>query len=56
MVEFALNSSINATTGYAPFVLNVRAKLMTKPQLEISQRLGADKGQYPTGAVGILSL
>ena len=27
---------------------------MMKPQLEISQRLGADKGQYPTGAVGIL--
>ena len=35
---------------------DVRATLMTKPQSEISQRLGADKGQYPTGAVGILSL
>ena len=34
----------------------VRATLMTKPQSEISQRLGADRGQYPTGAVGILSL
>ena len=35
---------------------SVRATLMMKPQLEISQRLGADKGQYPTDAVGILSL
>ena len=34
----------------------VRAILMTKPQSEISQRLGADKGQYPTGPVAILSL
>ena len=24
MVEFAINSSINATTGYAPFKLNYR--------------------------------
>ena len=27
MVEFAINSSVNATTGYAPFELNYRYKL-----------------------------
>ena len=27
MVEFTINSSVNATTGYAPFELNYRYKL-----------------------------
>ena len=29
MVEFAINSSINATTGYAPFELNYRYMLQS---------------------------
>ena len=42
MVEFAINSSVNATTGYAPFELNYRYMLRSgqpTPHSRVSNNL-----------------